>query len=323
MAPLIPTPPAWDDERDAKLKRRVRDCQPLKDSPAAEFIESRGIPTELAQTAGIKYHETWPFEIDDNWANLPAVVFPVRGEGGKLVAAQGRRLDTKGFTTLGNRLWGVFSTRTAIAVDTLTIAEGPLDALSLELAGMPAVALTGSAGVPIWLRKHAARHVMRDGIAYNRAVVIATDSDEAGIAASLAIRADLGPTGARIVRFLGFLKDWNDVLTQEGVSELCNLIDKLCDENGLPIPVLPDPRPERRDDSGLWIRLLRMTEDMEDLNGALRGFRAYGADLHVFDRRAVITLNEEDSGWTSQEEFDTDYDRYIRPHADTLMSIPM
>jgi DNA primase len=97
------------------------------------------------------------------------------------------------------------------------ICEAPIDALSLELAGFPAIAVIGTSW-PDWLPRHCAFHKV--GIAF--------DADEAGDTADGKVTAELATWGARAVRLRPVAgKDWNETLINCGADKLATLLNSL------------------------------------------------------------------------------------------------
>jgi len=79
------------------------------------------------------------------------------------------------------------------------LIEAPIDALSLAVCGVPAVALCGCEGLPDWLRMRCAFQT----------VIAAFDADDPGDEATRVLR--LRPVGA---------KDWNAALLSRGADDL-------------------------------------------------------------------------------------------------------
>lgn len=102
-------------------------------------------------------------------------MFPVYDRVGDLVAIQGRVIGTEEYgpkvLARGDLIAGVFfrSSQDALAQSLVVIVEAPIDALSLAAAGVPAIALCGTA-IPRWLPS---------SVAFRR-VVLAFDADKAG-----------------------------------------------------------------------------------------------------------------------------------------------
>ena len=197
-------------------------------TPGAVYLAGRGIGPELLRAAGVRFAVDFGRRPAEEgraaWSGGAAVVFPIRGQGGKLVAAQGRFIAPRGdgpkMLTIGPKSAGVFATPGAL--DTpgpVAVVEAPIDALSLAAAGLPAVALCGTSGAPRWILHRLAW----------RQVLLAFDADEpkdgkpgAGDAAAEAFaqelaRVSLGMAKPGRLRPHG-AKDWNELLTDRGLE---------------------------------------------------------------------------------------------------------
>ncbi len=303
--------PKPDPDAMKRLQEYVKGCVAVANSPAAEYLLCRGIPTGLAQGDGIKYAASWGSVGE-------AVVFPVRDKMGAIVAAQGRSIHEKKFETIGMRSLGVFMTRHSIGKNPVAVTEAPIDALTLELCGLSSMALCGSSGLPHWLKCEFGKTTIVDGIPRGRVVFLATDNDDTGDASAKKLEAEIASTGARCIRLVSPLKDWNECLLERGWLKTWELIDFAFADTGIGLSHPPDPRAELLGDSGLWIRLLRLAEPNEQLHGILHGFRSYGAQLSVDTTTAIIGRHETHCGWKNKEEFDAEYEKYLGPHKETL-----
>jgi hypothetical protein len=259
-------PPTVAPESVAKLHAALPTITTLEGSESAKYLESRGIPWALAGFAGVKHSGNW-----DNGG--PAVVFPVRDGDGNLVAAQGRFIRERGFRTLGPRSLGLFGTERAFTADVCAIVEAPIDALTLAIAGLPTVAMCGASGLPDWFLRERGKTRRIDGMAVSRTTFIATDSDKAGEDAACALLGPLGATGTVCVRLKPPLKDWNAVLTTEGVNELCCLVDEVVWPEISYMLERPDPRPDLPDSSG-WLKVAKVARGCQAALGLLRYMRA-------------------------------------------------
>jgi len=193
--------------------RRLWSISVSIDKPAARagldyLWEVRRIPLVMARDARVRFAR--------DWYGRPAVVFPVQDSAGRLVAAEGRYID-KGVPksrSAGRKAAGVFvASPSALDADGVAICEGPITALSLATCGLPAVALCGHAGAPVWLVRRLAL----------RRVHLALDWDEYGAEkAGTAIAAELATLGARPHRLRPrhFEGDWNDYLARYGREAL-------------------------------------------------------------------------------------------------------
>lgn len=220
-APATPNPETF---RLGSLRR-------LGGTPGASYLAGRGLALDLCHAAGVRFApDFWRRPAEEGrpaTRGAAAVVFPIRGQGGRLVAAQGRFLaplrDGSKMRTHGPKSAGVFATPGALAGSgPVAVVEAPIDALSLATAGLPAVALCGTSGAPDWLL---------DALVW-RPVLLAFDADPpkdgepgagdraaAAFAAELA-RVSLGRAAPVRLRPPQGLKDWNDVLRELGPEGL-------------------------------------------------------------------------------------------------------
>ena len=191
---------------------------------AAAFLASRGFSdfSESVTRAGARFAPDFARQRPEDmkpgkprYRGDGAIVFPIRTLEGKLIAVQGRFLSpSKGFSkclTFGEKSKGVFWGPTARAAfdegQALAIAEAPFDALALEVAGVPAVALCGASGAPEFLRRGC----------FGRRYLIAFDADDAGDKAADVIGAELRSLGALVTRLRPEgAKDWNEILQTGG-----------------------------------------------------------------------------------------------------------
>ncbi len=219
-----------------KLQGWLKGLQPFESSPAAAYLEGRGIPLDLARASGAMFHPAWPFKSktdERKWRRFPAVVYPLRDLDNKLVTASGRRIeDAPEFskvTTASRRGSGVFWTPGARTDDgPILLVEGPADALSLAACGFPAVARVAT-DFPPWLPRWAA---FRD-------LYIAWDTDTTGEGKTQAAADACARTGARCYRLRppeGTGKDWNDALQAIGADALREYL-----ENAIGAPQLAAP----------------------------------------------------------------------------------
>ena len=211
-----------DDGSAADWRARLRTLAPLakcdgKATPGAAYLESRGIPLEVAQLAGVRF--------SPDWFGRGAAVFPIRDHTGALVAAQGRHTTGAGKFTTGPKSRGVFFAPAKVSGQAfgalesrgpgVIVCEAPIDALSLAVCGFPALALCGVNGTatsgPAWL--HIACGLRR--------VFLAFDDDDAGQAAAGALAGKLSIYGARCQRLAPETgKDWNEALQTSGRAVL-------------------------------------------------------------------------------------------------------
>jgi len=121
----------------------------------------------------------------------------------------GRYLKTQ---AAGRTSLGVFSTPDAMKARVISIVEGPIDALSLALCGLPAVAMIGTSWAK-WLPE----------ALVSKSVFIATDADDTGDKAAERLNKILATFDCKLLRLRPYFgKDWNDVLAQDlgGINSL-------------------------------------------------------------------------------------------------------
>jgi hypothetical protein len=177
----------------------------LNGTPGVSYLESRGIPSDVAHEAGVR------FSFD--WYGRPAVLFPMYDRKGEMVAVNGRFVDGRDnpkTQTAGPKSLGLFATPGALSAPLVAICEGPMDALSLWLCGIASVALVGTSG-PEWLPS---------ALAF-RSVLIATDADLSGDEAAAKLLPALTSRGARTLRLRPCGgKDWSELLEARGADAL-------------------------------------------------------------------------------------------------------
>lgn len=192
------------DPDDADWRRWLRAAVPLVGTPGEAYLAGRGIPLDLAAANGVTFIRSW--------YGRPGVVYPLLDAAGA-VAAVGVRYVTDGDpkTRVRGKLGlGAFAAAGALAGDTVVIVEGPADALSLGLCGVPAVALH-RVYAPDWLVKQCA---------FKR-VLVALDADTEGDKASPVLVDAVSAYGAKAERLRPPAgKDWNDALREWGVDRL-------------------------------------------------------------------------------------------------------
>jgi hypothetical protein len=139
--------------------------------------------------------------------HAPCVVFPLVNWCANLTGCQGRKIPphtgSKTLTARGSTA-GLFVTSAfAWRSDPLILTEGPMDALSLEEIGYPAMATFGLQ-LPKWINR----------LTWWRRIAIATDADGPGDAAAVKWAATLLCRGSQRLRPQRG-KDWNDWLTTD------------------------------------------------------------------------------------------------------------
>lgn len=197
--PKAPADPEW--------RKKIASRCPLAGTPGAEYLAGRGIPLALAQGAGAMF-------VPDYFGR-PAVVFPLRDKAGAACGVHGRytdgRSDPKSRTYPAGHNGAIY-TAGALAGDVLAVTEAPIDALTLALAGLPAVLATCGTSWPNWLPL-AGR--------IGRRVLLAHDADAGGDGAAERMRPALVALGARCERLRpASAKDWNELLQRSGIEAL-------------------------------------------------------------------------------------------------------
>lgn len=208
-APPAPTPAELAEraERRATLRRMWTAAAPIDAPPAAPgvvYLQGRAIPVEVATEARVRF--------SSDWYGRPAVVFPVQGERGGLVAGEGRHTDGRADPkthTVGEKGAGVFLAMPgALDAEGVTVCEGPITALSIAAAGYPALALCGQKA-PAWLARRLAL----------RTVLIAFDEgEERTEEKAAALAAGFVRYGVKVFRLRcpAAVGDWNDYLMGYG-----------------------------------------------------------------------------------------------------------
>jgi DNA primase len=142
-------------------------------------------------------------------------VFPIYDQNGELIAVHGRAIDKEFLDspklTRGDKSLGVFlATSDSLSAHIGAVCEGAADALALSVCGVAAIAMTGTSA-PDWLFKKLAF----------RSIMIATDADASGDAASTKLEEELNLRAARTLRLRPqFGKDWAEVLEKKGAEKL-------------------------------------------------------------------------------------------------------
>ncbi len=211
----VPEVPPAKQSDGATWRAHLSNLQPLQNTTGAAYLTGRGLALDLCERARVRF--------SPEFLGRPAAIFPARDVSRELCGAQGRYVDgreTPKTRTVGSA--GLFLTPGALDAEILTVAEAPIDALSLAMAGVPAIALFGC-NLPEWF------HRLR---AFPR-VAIATDADEAGDKAAEKWAARLETFGARCYRLrpdasicsdLEGVKDWNGALQRLGAADLRELL---------------------------------------------------------------------------------------------------
>lgn len=189
-------------------------------SPAEMYLDSRGIATQTAQTAQSGFAENWEHweKVKDVW-NLKGsdqrVVFPILDENEELVAIHARACDENFLNsskiTRGDKSKGVFFTQPDVfSSEIIAITEAPIDALALQMCGIPGIALIGTSS-PEWIFPKLSF----------KSVLIATDADSAGDEIARKLEDELTNHCAKFLRLRPKKdKDWAEVLERIGIIKL-------------------------------------------------------------------------------------------------------
>jgi len=80
-----------------------------------------------------------------------------------------------------------------------------------------------------------------------------------------------------------------------------------------------DPRPDLKEDSHLWDKLLRLANDVDtNLAATLNGFRCMGTRIKKGRTGYVLRPDVDPSGdkaWETKEQYEEARDKWLRPHA--------
>lgn len=213
-----PQPDAEAERKADELRERFEKLPAVEGTPGAAYLRGRGVSVEVASAAGVRFARRWMPD-DRDAPSRAAIVFPIYDRAGELVAVQGRYTDDAGSAkakTRGPKSKGVFAAAGAFDVPPFILTEAPIDALSLAVAGFPAVALCGKTG-PDWLPK----------FCFGRTVFLGFDADEPGDEAAQKLAPSLESFGATCKRLRPEIaKDWNEFLARFGRSELARFIEK-------------------------------------------------------------------------------------------------
>ncbi len=204
-----------------KMRARMKNWQAaFADSPAQDYLQSRGIDPATAKAFGCGYAaawEHWEKDTAGNWqlrGNDRRVVFPVTDREGSVIAFHGRAID-KDFIdspkiSKGDKSLGLFQMPNTLESEVIAICEGPIDAMALYQSGLDAAALIGtSAGA--WVPS---------ALAF-RKVFIASDNDSSGEDCAETLAASFQAFGARAVRLrTEDCNDWGEYLEKHGGDAL-------------------------------------------------------------------------------------------------------
>jgi hypothetical protein len=172
---------------------------PLAGTPGQAYVERRGIPIGIADSAGLRFAR--------DFAGRPAVVQPLYDQEDRLVFLHARYLEFKRgqdkMFTIGPG-GGVVNVLGGWRADPLIVVEGLFDALSLGACGWASVATIGR-WVP-WLREAVA----------GRPVWLALDAGRAGEKEAARYAAHLCQSQVKRMLPPHRDKDWNTALVKRG-----------------------------------------------------------------------------------------------------------
>lgn len=211
--PVTPGPGSAVDELAAQHNaarelwsgaRSLFDCEA---SQARDYLRTRGLDAMAVHGLDVGYVHRWPSPRIG-----PALAFAFRDQRGEVVAVQGRAVARNvscAHPARGAKRLGVFTTTGAFGTRPIAVSEAPIDALSLHIAGLHAVA-TGGTQHPSWLPA---------ALRQSKRVIIATDNDDPGEDFARRLRDALRAAGvvpSRIIRLRPNCKDANaDLLADE------------------------------------------------------------------------------------------------------------
>jgi len=184
-------------------------------SPGGDYLRARGIDPVIACDAFVHYHAEFGF------IERPALVFFLQGVAGDYVGLWGLFIDGipkdtwyRDFEVIGRHGWqvpdgGVFATANAFATGRVVIVQRPLDALSLAMCGLPAIATCGYEEALSWLPERC------QGA---KVIYLAYPATVEGNRLAARLCKLLKPTGARIHRLKPARdgEDWNTALVKHG-----------------------------------------------------------------------------------------------------------
>jgi Toprim domain len=285
---------------------------PIGDAPEAlAYVGGRGILADLAIEAGLRFCATWSAAAGADHQGWPAVVFPMRDLDGVFLAAHGRAVRGPRKLTRGPTSSTVFATPGALAASTFAITEGPMDALSLALCGLPAVAMIGT-NPPTWLCRHT----------FNHRVLVATDTDAAGDEAAARVIQGCASYGGTLIRLRppAGTNDWNDALQRFGRDVLGILVELRVLPVADALTASADPRGDLVEDSACWIDLLGLSrrldgENPDGLHAALHGARCCG--VRVMESASGLRLVAGEMG----EGYGPFRDQYLATHGPALRAL--
>jgi hypothetical protein len=190
-----PTMPGTGESPEVRLARAL----PLSGTPGEAYVETRGIPAQLAHDAHVRF--------DPGWDGRAAVVVPMKDAAGHLRSVHGRYLEHTGkqnkMLTIGPG-GGVVSVMNGLRRDSIILVEGLFDALTLALCRHGSVATVGR-WAP-WL----------PDVCAGKMVWLAFDGNCPGEATAGRYKQILVGADTRRLPPPGRSKDWNTALVNRG-----------------------------------------------------------------------------------------------------------
>lgn len=227
-----------DDETVKKIARAndwYASASPVAGTPGEDYLRGRGIPPMFPTLCGVKYADNW-------YGAGPAVLFPiyapgiVPGEPWRLVAVQGRLLQRSAKyasekLTVGPSGCGIFLTIHALTQPFVVITEAPIDALSLAICCVPAIAVIGShpkcdqGGSRAWLLPLLQKKRLYAAFDNDPQNPDTPDAIPAGERGTIELRDALLTYGITIHRLRPEgVKDWNALLQQIGIDAMRQIL---------------------------------------------------------------------------------------------------
>lgn len=175
----------------------------LETGPGREYVERRGVPWTVANAAGVRFCA----EFDAR----RAVIVPMRGARGELLAVHGRYLHSTHaqdkMLTIGAG-GGIVSVLDGLRAEPAIVVEGLFDALSLATCGFGSLATIGRSAP--WL----------PAALEGRRVWIAFDDGQPGEKEARHYRRWLTRSDVRRLPPPTRCKDWNTALVKRGAREV-------------------------------------------------------------------------------------------------------
>jgi hypothetical protein len=263
--------PVQAPEGIEQYKAIMESCTEIQGTPAETYLAGRGIVLDPGAAYDVGY--------SPNCYGSEMIIFYLLGADGQRVGAQGRGIKSKTFRIAkdpaADQTGQIFATPGAMgALSWMVIVEAPIDALSLAVCGVSAIATIGT-NFPDWL----AREMVFCP------VFLGYDNDQAGDDGVRAAAASLERFGATPYRLRPpeGCKDWNEALQDLGREELQDYLSKwfptlkAANPPELPVqsptPEVADPRdsedliePRPPANRILEAQILEYTADMGELH---------------------------------------------------------